>query len=143
VNGLDAKFKASIAKRYEAERGSGDTGKPGGESAAGSAQGQIIMNITGTQRGGEFMGESVGWLSGVRRGRVGSGVRHGRVGNGVRHGRVDSGVRHGRVGNGVRHGRVGSGVRHGRVGSGVRRGSAGSGVRRGRVCSVVRHGRVG
>jgi hypothetical protein len=31
VNGLDAKFKASIAKRYEAERGSGDTEdrKPG------------------------------------------------------------------------------------------------------------------
>ncbi len=42
MNGLDAKFKASIAKRYEAERGSGDTGKPGGESAAGSAQGPII-----------------------------------------------------------------------------------------------------
>jgi hypothetical protein len=61
VNGLDAKFKASIAKRYEAERGSGDTGKPGGESGAGSAQGQIIMNIT--HWGGEFMGKSVGRLN--------------------------------------------------------------------------------
>jgi hypothetical protein len=111
VNGLDAKFKASIAKRYEAERGSGDTGKPGGESAAGSAQGQIIMNIT--HRGREFMWESVGWLSGVRRGCVGSGVRRGRVGSGVRRGRVGSGVRDGRLGSGVRRGRVGSGVRQG------------------------------
>jgi hypothetical protein len=45
VNGLDAKFKASIAKRYEAERGSGDTGKPGGESASGSAQGKSSLTL--------------------------------------------------------------------------------------------------
>ena len=45
VNGLDAKFKASIAKRYEAERGSGDTEERRPGHPEDTAEGQFYSEI--------------------------------------------------------------------------------------------------